>query len=146
MVHDSADLGEWEAARACDRIISRVQGERPPGRARQPNLGRTITCLKLCRAIPSWFPQMLPYTPSAPGSPPPALESSVLSWLTMPVLDAMTLTLQYCVLAKPLPRSVLMFVWFPSCQIYDVSPLFILNVLAGGPNLITRTSTFCPMY
>src|ERR1700732_4230981 len=37
--------------------------------------------------MPSRFAQMLPYMPSAPPRPPPALESSVLSWLTMPVLD-----------------------------------------------------------
>ena len=66
----------------------------------------------------------------------------MLSWLTTPILDAITLTLQNCVLAIPLPRSVFMFVWFPSCQIYEVSPLFILNVLAGGPNFTTRASTF----
>jgi hypothetical protein len=65
---------------------------------------------QLCRSIPSRFAQMLPYMPSAPPRPPPALESSVLSWLTMPVLDPITLTLQNWVVAIPLPRSLLMFV------------------------------------
>ncbi len=31
---------------------------------------------------------MLPYIPTAPAKPPPAFESSVLSWLTIPVFEA----------------------------------------------------------
>src|SRR5215475_7922042 len=37
-----------------------------------------------------------------------------------------------------------MLVFDVSCQTYAVSPLCILNVLAGGPNAVTTASTFCP--
>jgi len=29
---------------------------------------------------------------------------------------------------------------------YELWPLFILNVLVGGPNRTTSVSTFCPIY
>jgi hypothetical protein len=38
---------------------------------------------------------------------------------TTPVPDAITLTLQYEVLAIPGTRSVLMSVWLPSCQSFS---------------------------
>jgi len=42
---------------------------------------------------------MLGYIPIAPAMPGPAFESSVFSWLTIPVFEATTLTLQKLVLA-----------------------------------------------
>src|ERR1700730_4121608 len=39
-----------------------------------------------------------------------------------------------------------MLVTDESCQTYEASPLFILNMLVGGPHWTTSVSTFLPIY
>jgi len=53
--------------------------------------------------MPRRLVHTLPYIPTALAKPPPAFESSVFSWLTIPVLLAITLTLQKRVLAIAAP-------------------------------------------
>jgi hypothetical protein len=89
------------------------QRERPATPVSAPMSDNSASAVRIWREVTHPDPRG---TARAPSMPPPAFESSAFNWLTMPTLDAMTLTLQNRVLAIPLPRSVLMFVWFLICQ------------------------------